>query len=107
MTTTVKAAARIFAVGVMWGLLLIGFQLAPAMPRIASANPASGPEKVIVGFYIQNIQKVDLATNSFSADFYVWLRWDDPDLDAPAGLEILYHPFRFSSSAGSHVCGRR
>ena len=89
MTSTVKAAARILGVGLMWGLLLIGFQLSPVTQRVASANPTPAPEKVIVGFYIQNIQKVDLATNSFSADFYVWLRWDNPDLNAPAGLEIM------------------
>ena len=41
-----------------------------------------------VGVYVQNVQAVDLNTNSFSADFYVWLRWRNPDIDAPAGIEV-------------------
>ncbi len=77
----------------VFGMLVAGLQAGSATRGIASASPspppAAGPEKVTVGVYIQNVQHVDLATNSFSADFYVWLRWTDPDLDAPAGIEIM------------------
>ena len=48
-----------------------------------------GPEKVVAGVYVANIQKVDLSSNSFDADFYVWLRWRDPEVDPTEGLEIM------------------
>lgn len=57
--------------------------------RPASTEREAGPEKVIAGVYVSNIQKVDLPTNSFDADFYVWLRWTDPEIDPSEGLEIM------------------
>ena len=69
------------------GLLLVGSRgVASAAPEPA---PPAAPEKVTVGIYVQNVQRVDLTTNSFSADFYVWLRWKNPDIDPPAGIEIM------------------
>ncbi|MEI7915633.1 MAG: hypothetical protein WCH82_12865 [Mycobacteriaceae bacterium] len=78
-----RTAVRLLVVGYVFGLMLIGSR------GIASAAPAPAPEQVTVGVYVQNVQHVDLTTNSFSADFYVWLRWKNPDIDAPAGIEIM------------------
>lgn len=62
-------------------------------PAAAGRHPPlagpTGPEKVSVGVYLANIQNVDRSTNSFRADFYVWLRWKNPDIDPSAGLEIM------------------
>ena len=57
--------------------------------RPLSTERETGPEKVTAGVYISNIQKVDLPTNSFDVDFYVWLRWTNPDLDPSEGLEVM------------------
>ncbi|MBU3749751.1 MAG: hypothetical protein FGM52_04760 [Mycobacterium sp.] len=87
-----RTVARCLRAGMVFVLLLVGLQVGSATRGTASAappTPTPNPEKVTVGFYVQNIQRVDLATNSFSADFYIWLRWNNPDLDAPAGLEIM------------------
>ena len=58
-----------------------------------SAPPGTGdekgPEEVLAGVYVSNIQAVSLATNSFDADFDVWLRWRNPDLDPTAGVEVM------------------
>jgi len=74
------------------GLMLVGLQAGSATRDTASATPTPGPqptpEQVTVGVYIQNVQAVNLSTNSFSADFYIWLRWRNPDIDAPAGVEV-------------------
>lgn len=74
-------------------MLLTGLQAGSATRGAAWASPPpapeTGPEKVTVGVYVQNVQAVDLGSNSFTADFYVWLRWRDPDLDAPAGIEVM------------------
>jgi hypothetical protein len=72
--------------------MLVGLQAGSATRDTASATPTPGPqptpEQVTVGVYIQNVQAVNLSTNSFSADFYIWLRWRNPDIDAPAGVEV-------------------
>ena len=80
-----RAVAHILAIGFVFGFFL-GLLLAGS--PVAPASPAPGPEQVSVGVYVQNVQAVDLNTNSFSADFYVWLRWRNPDVDAPAGIEV-------------------
>lgn len=75
-----------------FGLMLVGLQAGSATRDTASATPTPGPqptpEQVTVGVYVQNVQAVDLSTNSFSADFYIWLRWRNPDIDVPAGVEV-------------------
>lgn len=85
MKSVAKALAHVLAVGFALGLLLAGSPVGSASPTPA---PEPGPEQVTVGVYVQNVQAVDLTTNSFSADFYVWLRWRNPELDAPAGIEV-------------------
>ena len=88
--SVVKSAVRILTAAMAFGLLLVGLQAGSATVGTAAATPlpAPGPEPVTVGVFVQNVQRVDLATNSFSADFYVWLRWRNPDIDAPAGIEV-------------------
>ncbi len=95
-----RAVARTLTAAVFFVLLLAGMQSGTATRYTASAGPTptpaptpapspqAAPEKVSVGVYVQNVQRVDLGNNSFSADFYVWLRWRNPDLDAPAGIEV-------------------
>jgi hypothetical protein len=85
-------AARSLTAAMLFGLLLIGLQAGSTTRDTASASPSPapgpGPEQVTVGVYVQNVQAVALSTNSFSADFYVWLRWRNPAIDAPAGIEV-------------------
>ena len=60
---------------------------APAF-QTPSAGPG-GPDKVIAGVNVSNIQRVDRTTNSFDADFYVWLRWHNTEIDPTAEIEIM------------------
>ena len=75
------------------GILFIGFTTCVAVAdavavssptRAAVATSGDGVEpkadEVVVGAYIENIQTLDLATNSFMADIYVWMRWMNPEL---------------------------
>ena len=92
MRTIFRAVARGLIAATFFGLLLVGLQAGSATRGTASATPTPDPqptpEQVTVGVYVQNVQAVDLSTNSFSADFYIWLRWRNPDIDAPAGVEV-------------------
>ena len=56
--------------------------------RTPAVGPV-GPDTVMAGVYVTNIQSVDRTTNSFDADFYVWLRWSNPDIDPTTGFEIM------------------
>lgn len=88
MKAFVGMLARTLIVGLAFLALAVALQAGSATRGTASASPTPGPEEVTVGVYVQNIQHVDLATNSFSGDFYVWLRWHNPEIDAPSGIEV-------------------
>ncbi|MGL4319937.1 MAG: hypothetical protein ACRCS3_03670 [Paracoccaceae bacterium] len=70
---------------------------APADTAVADAAAASttptGPDEVIVGVYINDIQQLDLQTHSYAMDFYVWLRWTNPEIDPSLTLEYM-NPFQ-------------
>jgi hypothetical protein len=80
----VKALVRLVALAMLvLGLALPSFaQPAPAQPpqAVAPAAPASGPAKVKIGLYINDIQQINLADYSFVGDVYVWFRDSDPEL---------------------------
>lgn len=92
-------------VAVMAGLLLSAALLALAAPAISSSpTPSStgtnlpnhtaqpvglSDEEVLVGAFVQNIQTIDPATNSYLADIYVWYRWRDRALHPYKSVEIM------------------
>ena len=68
----------------------------PAAPAAAAETaPAapSGPNEVTVGVYVNDIQQLDLQTHSYAMDFYIWLRWKNPDINPAAKLEYM-NPFQ-------------
>ena len=67
-------------------------------PAATEAAPAPAPEvtlpqEVTVGVYINDIQQLDLQSHSYAMDFYVWLRWKNPDATPAATLEYM-NPFQ-------------
>lgn len=92
MRSILTVLGRRLTAAAVVGIMLVGLQAGSATVGTASATPTPapppGPERVTVGVYVQNVQRVELATNSYSGDFYVWLRWRNPDIDAPAGIEV-------------------
>lgn len=71
-------------------LILMGF-LTCVVTAEASAEAGRQPEanQVVVGAYVENIQDLDLQSNSFMADIYVWMRWLDPALEPYSSIEIM------------------
>lgn len=71
----------------------------PAAPPAAAADPAAAtsaePEKVFVGTYINDIQKIDLQSNSYIVDLYVWFRWKKKDFNPLTSMEYM-NPFQKS-----------
>ena len=80
------------------GVLLVGLgslqpELVPALKTIRKGTwaplpvPPAGAQVVTVGLYAQSIYDLDLSSNTFYADVYVWLRWKGP-IDPSASIEF-------------------
>ena len=69
--------------------LLLAAPIASAQANVAIPQADDTAAKVYIGAYVDNIQVVSLETNSFDADFYVWLRWTDPDLKPQDSIAIM------------------
>lgn len=49
---------------------------APVVERKAEpAAPSAAAQRVSVGMYLKEVPQIDLKTNSYLADFYLWFRW--------------------------------
>lgn len=59
------------------------------------------PGEVLIGMYVQNLQAIDPATNSFLADVVVWYRWKDPNLQPQNTVEFvnLYEAWQLTEFA--------
>ena len=53
------------------------------------AKAETNADRVFVGAYIKDFQDIDVATESFSIDLYVWLRWTNPDINPAETLEAM------------------
>ncbi len=59
----------------------------------SQSEPAGdAPAVVRVGALINDIQQLDLQSHSYSADVYIWFKWDDPEIDPSRTFEFL-NPF--------------
>ena len=69
-----------------------------AVPEAVAASSApSGPAKVVVGAYINDIQELDFRSNSYAVDLYVWFRLEArTDLDPAKTMEFMN---RYASDA--------
>ena len=59
---------------------------APKTPAPPAPKPAA-PQVVTVGLYLQNIPEIDIKTNSFTAEFYLWFLWKG-DIDPTLTYEL-------------------
>ena len=77
-----KASARSTLPVLVLLLLSLSTAVAPAfgassnsMSKTPARGAADPPREVAVGVYVNNIGTFDLTTGSFTADFYLWFRW--------------------------------
>ena len=69
---------------VLLGLgLLLGLLAGPGW-----AAGSQVPEAVSIGVYINQIPELDVKTNTFLADFYLWLRWKGK-IDPTHSFELM------------------
>ena len=67
----------------------------------APAGAQTSAEKVTVGVYINDVQEIDLASNSFTVDFYLWLRWRNPTIDPSLTIEPMNSNAKDNSTSSS------
>jgi len=69
-------------------LALVAVGVMPvALPAAAHAD--TGPDKVTVGVFINDLQDIDLASENFTVDFYLWMRWKNPAIDPSLTIEAM------------------
>src|SRR5262249_1107090 len=56
---------------------------------IAAAQAPEGPDKVVVGAYVNAVQELDFKINSYAVDLYVWFRWKAQALDPSKTMEFM------------------
>ncbi len=71
---------------------------APATPETPvtateATKAPTGPAEVTVGVYVNDIQQLDLQSHSYVMDFYLWFRWQNPDINPQSTLEFM-NPFQ-------------
>lgn len=62
--------------------------VAEAGSATAESTP-TGPAIVHVGFYVNDIQDIDLQRHRYQIDFYLWFRWTDPNIDPSKSFEFM------------------
>lgn len=104
MLTVGRAAARsdgealmprsAFATTRRWCAGLIGACLAVVVlcglaVLVSPAARADGPEKVVIGAFINDLQDIDLANDSYTVDLYLWMRWRNPALNPWQTVDVM------------------
>ena len=70
-------------------ILLIIAGLALVMPAFAADEATAEPVPVYVGVYVNQIYDVSLKDNKFSADFWIWFRWQGEDINPLESFEVV------------------
>lgn len=77
--------------GCLWGCLLrwlFAFLLFCFLVSPAFAADKD-PDEVVVGAYVNDVQEIDLHTDSYRMDLYVWFRWKNPEIDPSHTSEFM------------------
>jgi len=70
-------------------LLALAAALMVPLGLPASAHADTGVDKVTVGAFINDLQDIDLASENFTVDFYLWMRWKNPKIDPSVSIEMM------------------
>jgi len=70
-------------------LLVLAAALMVPVGLPATAHADTGPDTVTVGAFINDLQDIDLSSENFTADLYLWMRWKNPNLDPTTTLESM------------------
>lgn len=55
----------------------------------AAARADAGPDDVVVGVYVNDIQDIDIEDDNFTADLLLWMLWRNPALTPWTTIEVM------------------
>jgi hypothetical protein len=58
-------------------------------PRSQPSGELPVPRPVYVGIYVNDVPSLDLDTNRYLVDFYLWFRWQGDDIDPSSTFEFM------------------
>lgn len=58
-------------------------------PRSQPSGELAVPRPVYVGIYLNDVPSLDLDTNRYLVDFYLWFRWQGDDIDPSTTFEFM------------------
>jgi hypothetical protein len=58
-------------------------------PRSQPSGALPVPRPVYVGVYLNDVPSLDLETNRYLVDFYLWFRWQGDDIDPSTTFEFM------------------
>ena len=61
----------------------------PEIERSLPEGDLPTPRPVSVGMYVFHVPELDLSTNSYLVDFYLWFRWQGDDIDPSTTFEFM------------------
>ena len=70
-------------------LLVLAAALMVPVGLPATAHADTGPDTVTVGAFINDLQDIDLSSENFTADIYLWMRWKNPKIDPSTTIESM------------------
>jgi len=70
-------------------LILLLFCFSSAHAAVDHNSSTTKADEITIGFYINDISKLDIKDNSFQVDFYVWFLWDNDELKPYKTFELM------------------
>jgi hypothetical protein len=79
-------------------------------PKASSASAAaqdgwdlfSAPNDVRIGIFVNRVDAISFRDNQFQVDFYLWFRWNNPDINPAETFEIINGRIDQMVDSGSH-----
>jgi len=74
----------------------------PAATPGTGWEPFSAPNDVRIGIFINRVDAISFRENQFEVDFYLWFRWNNPEINPPESFEIVNGRISHMVDSGSH-----
>lgn len=101
-----RGAVLVFVAGVFALLLAVPGQCRAQEDRPTAEGPGwsvfDGPNDVRIGVFLNRVDALSFRDNQFDVDFYLWFRWDNPDLNPAESFEIVNGRINKMVDSGSH-----
>jgi len=75
---------------------------APLAQAGAGQETFAAPNDVRIGIFINRVDAISFRENQFEVDFYLWFRWNNPDINPAESFEIVNGRINHLVDSGSH-----